>query len=294
MSFDIWKTLYSNNFNSEKYLYHYTDFETAIKIICSNNLLFSSITKTNDTTESKLKIDFEYKDTYEIDIYKNMVSEITKYFNENFEIVQLLCFSMDLKIAEKDRKKYVAALDAKNKFYDVSGRGFALPRMWAQYAKKNEGVCFIFNKDKLIQQVKKRIAFSKCKKVTYNSFSKKHLISVERMEALYNKISLVSNGTLTLLDMIQKDKDFLDYNFFEKLDDWKNENEYRIIALIDNKNKQDYRMPINGMLSFLEGIVIGEKMDQAYENTIKLLVDSKDKKCEVKRIQFDSHICKII
>lgn len=81
------------------------------------------------------------------------------------------------------------------------------------------------------------------------------------MQSLYNKISLLENGSLTLLDMIQKDKDFLNYNLFEKLDDWKNEHEYRIIALID---KKDSRMPVSQMASYLEGIVVGEKMDKAY------------------------------
>lgn len=41
-----------------KYLYHYTSFEKAIKIIYSEQLWFSSITKTNDTTESKVRIRF--------------------------------------------------------------------------------------------------------------------------------------------------------------------------------------------------------------------------------------------
>ncbi len=113
------------------------------------------------------------------------------------------------------------------------------------------------------------------------------------MDILYDKISMVANGSLTLLDMIQKDDDFLTYNFFEKLDDWKNEHEYRIIALIDKKDKSDFRLPIGDVTSFLEGIVIGEKMDTAYEKTIKMFIESIGSKCEVKRIQFGSRTCKL-
>ena len=36
MEFDIWKPLYADKFDCNKYLYHYTNFETAIKIISGN------------------------------------------------------------------------------------------------------------------------------------------------------------------------------------------------------------------------------------------------------------------
>ncbi|MBD5542720.1 MAG: DUF2971 domain-containing protein [Lachnospiraceae bacterium] len=291
MSFDIWKPLYVDDFDCEKYLYHYTNFDTAIKIIHSNTLLFSSVSKTNDTSESKIKIGFEYSKTCNQDLYKDMIYKITDYLKKYTQIVQLLCLSMDTKISESERKKYLAVMSHKDVYYDVSGRGFALPRMWAQYANNNEGVCFVFNKAKLLEQVKSKIAFSKSATVKYKKFYNKYIITVDRMKSLYDKISLLENGSLTLLDMIQKDKDFLNYNLFEKLDDWKNEHEYRIIALID---KKDSRMPVSQMASYLEGIVVGEKMDKAYEQTIKLLSSSINPKCEVKRIQFDSRMCKVI
>lgn len=291
MSFDIWKPLYVDAFDCEKYLYHYTDMETAIKIIHSNTLLFSSISKTNDTYESKIKIDFEYTKACDQDLYKNMVYKITDYLKKYTQIVQLLCLSMDTKISESERKRYLAVMNRKDMYYDVSGRGFALPRMWAQYASNNEGVCFVFDREKLLEQVKSKIAFSKSAAVKYKKFYDKYIITADKMIKLYNRISLLENGSLTLLDMIQKDKEFLNYNLFEKLDDWKNEHEYRIIALID---KKDSRMPINQMDSYLEGIVVGEKMDEAYKDTIKLLISSKNPKCEVKRIQFESRMCRII
>ena len=113
------------------------------------------------------------------------------------------------------------------------------------------------------------------------------------MDVLYDKISMISNGSLTLLDMIQKDNDFLTYNFFTKLDDWKNEHEYRIVALIDNKNNLD-RLAIDKVSSCLEGVVIGEQIDPAYEKTIKILIQSTGNKCDVKKIQFTSRMCKLV
>ncbi len=292
-SFDLWKPLYLDDFSFDKYLYHYTNIEKAIKIIHSNSLLFSPINKTNDTSESKMRLCFQVSNNTTQEEYTEEVTAITNYFNQYSQVVQLLCFSTDAKINKIQRNKYLASIGEKDKYYDVSGRGFALPRMWAQYAENNEGVCFVFNRAKLLDAVAKRVALYKCDPVAYKMFFDKYIITENQRKTLYNKVSMMVNGGLTLLDMIQNDKDFLKYNFFEKLNDWENEHEYRIIALIDNKTCPEKRLSINKMSSFLEGIVIGEKMDQAYEETIKMLVKSSKNNIEVKRINFDSRICKI-
>ena len=293
MEFDIWKPLYVDEFDCDKYLYHYTSFETAIKIIYSNQLLFSLIGRTNDTSESKMKIVFGENNIVDKDIYRKQVNTISEYFHQSTQIVQLLCFSTDAKINENDKKKYLSIMGKKDMYYDVSGRGFALPRMWAQYASNNMGVCFVFNREKLEELVKRKIAFTKAAPVKYKKFFNRYIIDTERMDVLYDKISMISNGSLTLLDMIRKDNDFLTYNFFTKLDDWKNEHEYRIVALIDNKNHLD-RLAIDKVSSCLEGVVIGEQIDPAYEKTIKILIQSMGNKCDVKKIQFTSRMCKLV
>ena len=105
---------------------------------------------------------------------------------------------------------------------------------------------------------------------------------------------MVLNGSLTMLDMIQKDNDFLMYNFFTKLDDWKNEHEYRMVALIDNKGEPACRLQIDNVSSCLEGVVLGEQIEPAYEETIKILVRTIGNNCEVKKIQFNSRMCKLV
>lgn len=127
MNFDLWKPLYVDDFSYDKYLYHYTNVETAIKIIYSNSLLFSPISRTNDTSESKMKIAFEQKGVTDKKKYKESRDKISNYFKEYSQYVQLLCFSMDAKISEKERKKYINSLGDKDIYFDVSGRGFSLP-----------------------------------------------------------------------------------------------------------------------------------------------------------------------
>lgn len=294
MEFDIWKPLYADKFDCNKYLYHYTNFETAIKIICGNKLLFSPIGRTNDTSEAKLKIVFEQNDIECKELYREQVKKISEYFCDSTQKVQLLCFSMDAKISEKDKKQYWSTIGNKYLYYDVSGRGFALPRMWAQYASNNKGVCLVFNREKLEKLINKKIAFTKATAVKYKKFFDRYVIDKARMEILYERISMMSNGSLTLLDMIQKDNDFLVYNYFTKLDDWKNEHEYRIVALIDNQNNSEYRVPVYKISSCLEGVVIGEQIDLAYEEIIRMLIENKGNKCDVKKIQFNSNICKLV
>lgn len=293
MSFDVWKPICAGGFEYGKYLYHYTSVDTAIKIICSDSLLFSPISNTNDTSESKMKIAFDQSNVEDRNQYLEMVEKITAYFKQYAQFVQILCFSVDANFRKADYEKFKSSTGSRDIYYDVSGRGFALPRMWAQYANSNEGVCFIFNKKKLVEAIEEKVAFVKHDNVSYKRIFDKYFISSEKMAMLFERITKVANGNLTLLNMMQGDKDFLKYNFFEKLDDWSNEHEYRMVALTDKRDSPNYRLPIDGITSFLEGVVIGEKIDPSFEKTIKLLIKDKQARCEVKKISFDSPFCKV-
>ena len=98
MKTDVWKTLYGDNFDTEKYLYHYTSIDNAINIIHSDSLLFSQISKTNDTSEAKMKLIFSTDRIDNEKEYREKTELITKYFSDSNSVVQLLCFSMDIKL----------------------------------------------------------------------------------------------------------------------------------------------------------------------------------------------------
>ena len=176
----------------------------------------------------------------------------------------------------------------KSKYYDVSGRGFALPRMWSQYADNNQGVCFIFNKEKLIREVEKTVSLFKKGNVQYKKITDRFNLDETTVENLYAQVTMPANGNLTLVQMMNN-KEFMQYCYFQKLDDWKGEREYRIVALTGS----DDTLRIMNLPSYLEGIVIGENMDQAYEKVIKLLVGQYEAKIEVKKICFSGQICKL-
>lgn len=293
MKTDVWKTLYGDNFDTEKYLYHYTSIDNAINIIHSDSLLFSQINKTNDTSEAKMKLIFSTDGIDNEKDYKEKTELITKYFSDSNSVVQLLCFSMDIKLKASDKKKAIERMNDKEIYYDFSGRGFALPRMWAQYASNNTGVCLVINKAKLLSIIKRKVAMVKYDPVTYNKFFDSYTISYDRMISLSEKISLVSNGSLTLLSMVQNDKEFVKYNYFEKLDDWKNEHEFRILAFIDRREDKNYRLKIDGLSSCLEGIVIGESTSKAHQKVIELLLNEKKPACSLKQIRFENRMYKL-
>lgn len=94
-----------------------------------------------------------------------------------------------------------------------------------------------------------------------------------------------------MLSLIEKDKEFLKYNFFEKYNDWSSEHEFRIITLVDNEEND--RVAISEITTCLEGVVLGEKIDSTYEEIIKMLLKDKENDCQVRKIQFGDQICKL-
>lgn len=287
MSYDVWKTLFTGDFDSTKYLYHYTGIEKAIKILYSNKLRFSEIQKTNDTAESKIRIVYKNNNGQIMDKNNGKVQIVSDYFKQYHDIVRLLCFSMDQTLSSKNYKEAVNChpnhkLD---QYYDVSGRGFALPRMWAQYATDNSGVCFIINKELFEEQLQKQVQIYTSRKVVYKSFFTHFTIGEDKLDSIYEKVKMVTNGSLPLISLIQNDEDFQKYNFFVKLKDWENEHEYRYIAVIEEKKPP---LEIGNLQKYLAGVVIGEKIDPAFETVIKKLVFDN---CSVKKISFNTTSC---
>ena len=287
MGYDVWKTLYTNDFDTSKYLYHYTNVDKAIKILHSQSLRFAAIGSTNDTTESRMKLIYMGESNIELSRDDVRVKVVDDYFKKYYKLIRLICFSMDSLLSDDDRAQAetLHADHETDKYYDISGRGFALPRMWSQYASNNEGICFIINKELFEIELNRNLEFFKHNQVVYKGFFDSIVIKEDKLNALYNKIKTRTNGGLTLLNQMSNDSKFLEHNFFAKLKDWENEHEYRYVTFTDNA--EDHII-IGNLFNYLEGIVIGEKIDPAYENVIKMKVASK---CRVKKISFGNRSC---
>ena len=276
MSYDVWRSLHDGNFESDKYLYHYTNFDSAIKIIHSECFRFSTITKTNDTTESKLKISYDGVCDASDDIHETM----SKFLENNIKLVRFLSFSTDVPIDYTDPAlQQFLGEDHRRKYRDVSGRGFALPRMWAQYATNNGGVCFIVNKNNLEAKINEEV-YCKHSTVNYKRFFETYKVSKEYLSEFSKKTK--NAGAIAFEKMIQNDETFCKYSFFTKSIDWKGEHEYRYITVVDKIDKNVY---VKGLFDYLEGIIVGENIDSAYKKVIQSLLKGDP---QVMSIVFDS------
>lgn len=103
-------------------LYHYTSFESFVKIWLSQKILLGSIENVNDF--------MEYKHTVEVN--NPCCLPLTEAFNDVRLSFRQLSFTLD----------------------DDQMEGFKNPMMWGQYANKGRGVCMEFDFNKLFLNYK--------------------------------------------------------------------------------------------------------------------------------------------
>lgn len=107
-------------FEPEKYLYHYTKFENCLKIISSNELLYSQLSNMNDINEL-------YRPIYSNDIADDLEQEAEEYLGKFQQISLTICGPR---------------------------MGFDIPSMWGHYADNGNGVCLVLDKKLLINSLK--------------------------------------------------------------------------------------------------------------------------------------------
>ena len=112
-------------FEKTEKLYHFTSFDTALKIIESNHLRYGRLNNMNDIHENDKIVLVDAKnhptDKFPSDVLDELYDEIYKY--------RQISLTADDKEGDKD--------------------GFDLHQMWGLYADKGEGVCLIFDKKEL-------------------------------------------------------------------------------------------------------------------------------------------------
>lgn len=277
--YKVWAPL--KKIDRNKYLYHYTSMEKAIKILYYETLQLSPITSTNDIFEQKPKLSFDNND---IEIIVK-AQKIQNYFNKQRNRVKMICFSQD----NQEIDEY-SELSKDKQFANVIGRGFALPRMWAQYASNNEGVCFIINKAKLLKQLSDQELDFIDKKVNYVKNYLTLKIKSNDIISLCKKIDSKSCDVIS--EMTKNNSEYLLFNYFTKLSDWETENEYRIIILSNEGSENDI-IKINGLFSFLEGVVIGNNISDENRFILEKVIEERKPNLIMRQIYFDNTITSI-
>ncbi|MDJ0898865.1 MAG: DUF2971 domain-containing protein [Xenococcus sp. MO_188.B8] len=238
--------------SSEKYVYHYTKLDTALKyILKTGTLMLNSFSKVNDPRESKSwtitttvrsDLDLELEDW---DTLSQLVSDMLK------QNVKVVCFC-------KDRARAVNQWQVRGPI----DRGFAKPSMWHHYANGHNGVCLVFDREKLDASFKRQI-------------NKDQLVSGSVTYSDEGSMAKISNSPFSI-DLTQIDSEkklfeqlkihlnrWMPSLFFTKLEDWNNEEEYRWVYFDNHEN------PL--CLNFddaLAAIVIGESVSKDHKESM--------------------------
>ncbi|WP_374538524.1 DUF2971 domain-containing protein [Chitinimonas taiwanensis] len=229
---------------------HYTSLETLIKhILPTRQLRFSSLSKTNDPAEYKSRVDFlVYEGTkqdpfFQPDCYQSVIEEMNLALRKKIKIA---CFSSDSP-QRHPRSEY-------------RDECWGKPRMWAQYGNNHEGVCLVFDRDKLASLVKENHdLFLNCH-VLYENFT--------GISDLLNPI--VTHQIIDVCDFVKQHvKGFGDLHLLRKHEDWASEDEVRLIIYDESDEDYAYANVWDG----LKYIVLGSQAAPGYVDALVRLVD---------------------
>lgn len=187
-------------FEQTEKLYHFTKFDTALKIIESNRLRFGRLDNMNDIHEND-KIEFVGANNQQINEFP---SEVLDALHD--EIYKYRQISLTTEGQPGDNL------------------GFNLHQMWGIYADKGEGVCLVFDKKELEKNHDmKNINLGR---VNYDD--------TKKLESFF--ISDSKNPE-EVLDEIKK---HIPDIYFHKRKEWEHEQEYRLIKRCPNAAKEEY------------------------------------------------------
>lgn len=281
--YHIWKPIADTE--PGKYLYHYTTYSTALKIIYYDTLRFSRLSGTNDAFEQKPKL----KCATDNPEFRELFISAHELFQTYQNRILLLCFSMDPKL-ETIQQQYDMMqkhLSKDQQHINVNGRGFALPRMWAQYAENNTGVCFVFEKKRLDDAVKTSNLVVSSHEVEYSDYYIPIELGFDDEESLKRLLENASDDSIS--SFIQEKSKYVEYNYFSKLKDWESENEYRYITYKKAKRNQSPALfvDIRSIHRCLCGVVVGHEIDAVGEKTIGLMLAYQGWGIPLKRLIYE-------
>jgi hypothetical protein len=258
-------------------LCHYTKAETAKNILSSQSLWLGNLAMSNDPIEIK-NINFEYsgddQDTWQI-----VQNELRGYLNR---ILHYICFSKGS--FPFDDESYLE--EHSGFLHDCADRPpFYLPRTWHIYGQSCSGVCFVFNRSKLIQQIEKQL------KLSYHCIEGE----IEYIDLLKNEVMHeVADSHIFSEEEIRKHKpnqtiqrflsEYSNLNYFKKDIDWRDEREYRVLCWRRIDDVKDTQIMLN-IRDSIVAIILGLKNDS--KDIIEI---AKDSGIRAYQLQYDEHI----
>ena len=241
-----------DNYNKDdKFIYHYTNYNVAIEnILNTNTLLFNKVKKMNDPLEFE---NFIHAASWNDEIQKDEMFKLLRIGKESNNIVKnkmkICCFCIDTDISE-----YIDYVHCINK-------GYSRSRMWSQYANGHRGVCFIFNRIKLIEILKRQ----------YDDVFSGEIHYRNNLFNIFN-FTDIDYETAKNMNPLEWVKRHIPEYLFYKVDDYKSEQEYRMAVFSDDDSD-------NILIDFedsLEGVILGVRFPEVYKVNINNVLRTKN------------------
>ncbi|WP_061232521.1 DUF2971 domain-containing protein [Leptospira noguchii] len=228
-----------------EHIFHYTNLDTGIKILETKSLRAGKFKNSNDPMEN-ISISF-YSDKLD-DITQ---SDVNKKLNKKLkDDIHFLSFSEGEFFISDD-------LDLYSRFLLEDNRpGYFYPRMWGQYGEKHKGLCFVFNKNAMIESVAKYLDNYniKAENVKYIDITEQEYFSTVYNSFRVDYEDLQKHKVDGYIEFMLEDN----YKnlFFKKDIDWKLEKEFRFLIYPKKKRTSEKELSIP-IADSLEGIFLG-------------------------------------
>jgi hypothetical protein len=204
-------------------VFHYTTLDRLIgKILPNNTLLLNRFSRSYDPVE-KYRIFTKIKFSKKGDIVPSIDRKTDNKVAKNFRFV---CFTKDL-----DNQSV------------QNFHGHLLPRMWAQYANRNRGVCLVFDKQKLLEKFTQQYpGYFDCD-VSYD-LDNGHFSELEETQGLNYS-----------LDQLLSDNKLKKKLLFGKISDYEYEREWRVV-IHDDKQDETFLRFEDSLIAIVFGSAI--------------------------------------
>lgn len=255
-------------FLGKNVLFHYTRIERAMEnILPTNRIRLSSFRAVNDPRERKERnIKLEYN-TGEYRISHDDIIKYKKAMNAVcLDKLKILCFS-------KNQDDVLNSIEKTNDTGKYFSTGFFKPRMWAQYGDNHKGICLAFDKTILAEELKKNKHIKKFYRGDVKYTDSTHELSKSLHFEMCEDLVLDFEKYFIERHIIK----YRDPLFFTKSLDWRDEQEYRFMALVDNPN-DNLEIDISNALV---GVFLGIDFPVVYMESLKVILD---KRVDIKKL----------
>ena len=231
-------------FKQTEKMYHFTSFDTALKIIETNRLRFGRLNNMNDIHEND-KLMFadangQGIDEFPSDVLDTLYEEIYKY--------RQISLTADSEEGDKE--------------------GFDLHQMWGLYADKGEGACLVFDKCELEKNYdmvnihKERVRYDNTKEL------ESYIVSLsQEPESVPSEVK----GQISKL-------------FFHKRKEWEHEQEYRLLKRCPNIAGEEFLLLGHALKFVILSSKLRNIDEVRYFNNIKDVKDKLKKVKEKRKI----------